>query len=654
MSEILESIARSKQAQSSQGETQSTYDGESQFGRTMMGGLTLGFWDEIEAAARSAVNGFSDYEQVRDDIRVKMKQYQEANPGTALTAEVIGAVAPTALLMFTPGGQPAAIANLQRMGAGQLAKRATVTGGLTGGAEAYGTGEQGAIEDLARVPGGVALGAGTSAAVGAVAPKVTGAAGDFMQFVRKKFQGRPTGAVQSELQRLMQLMPGKSEDDIINDLLDGRIMADDPNLAATIREYRSKGATVTGPDGKPQGIFETTQQRALQTRGEATSAIQEGMTPGMDESVFKAFKESEEAFKKREGDAYNAIFSSGQGVSRETIDAMTDAFSRIPDFANKLQKRYKIKGNIVPFYDEKLLRETGELKIIRQPTIEDAEVLRRTVQNEVDSAYAVGSVDTDLGPDLKAIEARLRQNIDADAPDLAQTRANWSRLSKGRTAFDDGNKAWNKNVDEIAFSYDRMDEPTKRAFRAGAMNALRQRIKKSPIAMRKLATEGSAENEMLRVLFPGENIDDVLRKANLAADVRAVSERVNPVGQSVTADQLAAREASGRGPVGAFDVMGAATLDPQSIGKIGGAIADSFNVELTPQQRNQVVNILFSEDPAIVDKALRGGGFTERQMQRIGNAVAVVVEGARAASAKQAGELGGNISETYIQGVMGP
>ena len=119
MSEILESIARSKQAQSSQDTTQSTYDGESQFGRTMMGGLTLGFWDEIEAAARSAVNGFSDYEQVRDEIRVKMKQYQEANPGTALTAEVIGAVAPTALLMFTPGGQPADIEKLQRMGTGQ-------------------------------------------------------------------------------------------------------------------------------------------------------------------------------------------------------------------------------------------------------------------------------------------------------------------------------------------------------------------------------------------------------------------------------------------------------------------------------------------------------------------------------------------------------
>lgn len=650
MSDIFEQLAAEKKAKKqTQVQSQTTYDGESQFGRTMMGGLTLGFWDEIEAAARSAVNGFSDYEQVRDEIRQKMKSYQEANPGTAITAEVLGAVAPTVALLFTPGGQPAALANLQRMGAGQLLKRSTILGGGAGGAEAYGTGEQGAVEDLARVPGGVALGAGTSAAMGVLTPKVTGAAGDFMQFLRKKFQGRPTGAVQAELQRLMQLMPGKSEDDIINDLIDGRIMADNPNLAATIREYRSKGATVDGED-----IFETTQQRTIQTRGEAQEAIQEGMTPGMDDSVYKAFKESEEAFKKRESDAYKGIFGGGAGVSRETVDSMTEAFARIPNLAQKLQERYKVKGGLVPFYDEKLLRETGELKIIRQPTIEDAEIIRRTVQNEVDIAFGMGSTTKDLGPDLKAIEQNLRRNIDADSPELAQTRANYSRLAKGREAFDDGNKAWNKNVDEIAFNYDKMDEATQRAFRAGAMNALRQKIRKSPITMRKLSTEGSAENEMLRVLFPGENIDDVLRKVNLAADVRAVSERVNPVGQSVTADQLAAREASGRGPLGAFDVMGAATLDPQSIGRVSGAIADSFNVELTPQQRNQVVNILFSDSPEIVDKALRGGGFTERQMQRIGQAIAVVVEGGRAASAKQAGELGGNISETYIQGVMGP
>jgi len=657
MSEILQSLANQK-ATSRQPAPAPSGDVDSQFGRTMLGGLTFGFWDEIEAAARSAVSGFSDYEQVRDEIRGKMKAYQEANPGTALTAEVIGAAAPTALMMIMPGGQGAAAANVARMTGGQLAKRATKVGAAEGAAVAYGTGEDGALEDLARVPGGAITGAATSAVMGVTGQKLTGAAGNFMQFLRKKAEGRPTGAVQAELQRLVQIS-GRSEDEIINDLLNGRIMADNPKLAAQLREYRTQGATVgRGVDesGQPvrEGIFETTQQRALQKREEATSAIQEGMTPGAQGSVVRVFTESEEAFKKREGDAYKSIFAEAGSASRETTDAITDAFARVPDLAKKLQERYKVKGGLVPFYDEKLLRETGELRIVRQPTIEDAEIVRRTVQNEVDNAFAPQSTMKDIGPDLKGIEQKLRQSIDADAPDLAQTRANWASMSQGRKAFDDGNKAWGQNVDEVAMNYGKMNEAQQRAYRAGAMNTLRQRIKKSPIMMRKLATEGSAENELLRTLFPGQNIDDVLRKANLAADTRAISERVNPLGQSVTADQLAAREASGTGPIGVFDAIGVATLDPQSLARAGNAIAESFKVQLTPAQRNKVVDLLFAEDPEIVDKALRGGGFTERQMQKIGTVVSAAVEGARSAGTRQSGELGGNISERYIQGVMGP
>jgi len=648
----LESIAAQKKADRQKDKP--IYTGESELTRTALGGLTMGFWDEIEAAARTAVNGFADYEQVRDEIRAKMKGYQEANPNTALTAEIIGAAAPTALALLIPGGQGAAAANIARMTTGQMAKRATGVGALEGGATAYGTGEEGALEDIQRIPGGALTGAATSAVLGIGGQKLSGKAGDFTQFLRKKLQGRPTGVVESELQRLMKLS-GKSEDDVINDLLSGRIMADTPELAATLREYRSRGATVgQGADDRIT-ITQATEQRAAQKGTEASQAIQEGMTPGMGESVYKAFKESDEAFARREGDAYKQIFTSPDiQISRDTVEAMTDAFARIPDMASKLQKRYQAKGSLVPFYDEKLLRETGEFKIVRQPTAEDAEIVRRTVQNEVDNAYSMTSEIKDLGPEFKSIEQRLRASIDADVPELAQTRANWARLSQGREQFKQGNRAWNQNVDEVAFNFERLDEAAQRAYRAGAMNALRQRIRKSPITFRKLGTEGSAENEMLRTLFPGQSVDEVIRKANLAADVRAVKERVSPLGQSVTADQLAARSAEGTGPLGIMDAIGVATFDPQSLARAGKALSSQFKVELTPTQRNQVVDILFSEDPTIVEKAIRGGGFTEQQMQRIGTAVSAVIEGGRAAGARQAGELGGNISETYTQGIFGP
>jgi hypothetical protein len=626
---------------------------ESQFIRKALQGATFEFWDEIEAAARSAVNGFSNYEEVRDDIRQKIKAYEQANPGEALSAEILGAAAPTALLMLIPGGQGVGAANIARMTTGQLVRRGTAVGAGEGALQAYGSGEQGALEDIARIPGGAATGAATSATLGVAAPKIQNLAGDFLDFARRRLQGRPTGAVQSEIQRLMEVS-GMDADEVVNGLLSGRIMADNPALAATLREYRSRGATVD-VDGQRISLTEATSRRAGQKATEAQEAIQEGMTPGMGENVFATFKTNDKEFADQQRKAYQQIFEGSDAVvSADTVDAMSEAFARIPKLAQKLQDRYKARGGLVPFYDEKLLRETGELRIVRQPTIEDAEILRRTVQNEVDNAYAPMSEIKDLGPAFKEIETKLRTSLDADAPDLASTRQNWSRLSKGRENFKEGNKVWSKNSDEVAYDFDLLssDPVAARSFRAGAMNALRQKIRKTPSVFKRLSQEGSAENEILRTLFPGENIEEVIRKADLAATTRVVSQKVDPTAQSITADQLAARQREGTGPMGVFDALGVATLDPQSLARAGQAISQSFNVSLSPQQRNQVVDILFSEDPEIVERAIRGGGFTERQMERIGNVVSATVEGARSAVTRQAGELGGQTAETYAEGIF--
>ena len=75
--------------------------------RSFIQGLTFGFGDEIEAAIRSAVParfGGKTYEVIRDQIRKDLKEYQEAFPAEAISAEVIGAIAPTAVAMFTGVG----------------------------------------------------------------------------------------------------------------------------------------------------------------------------------------------------------------------------------------------------------------------------------------------------------------------------------------------------------------------------------------------------------------------------------------------------------------------------------------------------------------------------------------------------------------------
>ncbi len=109
------------------------------FGRLFAQGLTLGFSDEIEAFARS-LSG-EDYNSVRDSIRFYTDEYREENPGTAITAEVLGALAPTAAALiaapFTGGSSVAAAApGLVRAGA-----RIVGTGAAVGGVAGLGAGE---------------------------------------------------------------------------------------------------------------------------------------------------------------------------------------------------------------------------------------------------------------------------------------------------------------------------------------------------------------------------------------------------------------------------------------------------------------------------------------------------------------------------------
>ena len=63
------------------------------------------------------------YEQIRDEVRSQLQAYQEAYPAEAITTEIIGAIVPTAVAMFTGvGGAGAATATTARTAG--IAKRA--------------------------------------------------------------------------------------------------------------------------------------------------------------------------------------------------------------------------------------------------------------------------------------------------------------------------------------------------------------------------------------------------------------------------------------------------------------------------------------------------------------------------------------------------
>jgi len=612
--------------------------------RSVFQGATLGFADEIEAAARSAFSGERSYEEVRNEIRQKIKAYQEAYPGEALSLEVLGAAAPTAVALLVPGGQAAGAANIARLSGMAGARQVAKVGALEGGATAYGTGEEGILQDLLRVPTGAGLGAFSGVAAKPVFDIAGSAITGLTNQARTMFGDRAGSAVQAEVARLAA-ETGKTADEIVADLMSGRLMSENETLIKSLRAYMAKG----GEAGSK--ITTRIPERAAETRQEAMGMLQEGLTPGITDNVFAAAKQSEEAFKRAQSADYNRIFQSGDAVSREATDTISEALVRLPNAQEALNKVYKARGNIVPFYK---FDNAGNLQIVRQPTVEDAELVRRAIDEATSKAFREG--EGAVGEALAPLEKQLRSLLDNEFPDLANVRANWRQLNTARDAFKLGRQAFGKNADEIEFEFNRLleanDEGAIRTFRAGFMDALRNRARRSPGLMTRMGDENTAEGALLRIIFPEEQIDDVVRAVQTAGQSQRVKQKT--MDASPTSIDLGAQERIGDF-VSAGDLQAALAGSPRDIMRVGSGIVRAMSPDLTDKERKQVIDIIMTENPDVLRRALTDETAFSQLQQRISSVVSGLSQGTQRGIRTQAGEQGGGFSgatNMILEGLM--
>ena len=615
---------------------------EPQAFRSGMQGLTFGFADEIEALARSAVPGSPDYETIRNEIRGKLKQYQEQNPGSAITAEVLGAAAPTAVAVLFGMGGPAAEAQAARLAPQVM--RAMKYGAVEGGAAGYGTGEEGVIEDISRIPGGAAVGTVASGGTTAALRPAGSLLNSVMEYARTKMGDKAANIVNTEIQRLAEAT-GLPPDEVVQRVADGSIMAENETLLATVRAYRSR------PGEASAAISEALPLRRIKTREDAMQAIQRGLAPGAGptDNVYRAMRMSQEQFRKNESAAYNDIFARKQEVGSNTVDAITEALQRIPGARGKMDEIYQARGGLVPFYK---FDDAGKLEIVRMPTLEDAEIVRRAAQEVKDSAFREGRGS--VGESIGQVESNLRRSIDSEAPDLAETRAAWRQMNVAREAFDNGRKAIGKNADEIEDEFLRIrdtgDVGAIRAYRAGVMDSIRNRARRSPGLMRNLADPDRQEGAILRIVFPESEIQGVVDLAARAGRAQR-AEQVVMQGSMTAPEQAAGRQIGGR--FSPEEATRALQGDPTAIIQLGARMVRSLAPEMTDAQRKQVVDVLLSENPDIVRRALFDETALAELQKQIMRLAGATLEGTRRGVTVQAGEAGGAISSGLLDRMTG-
>ena len=592
---------------------------ESQKLRTVAQGASFGFGDEIEAAVRSLVPesmGGRDYEVIRDELRGKLTEYKTANPGEAITLQVAGALVPSVLMMMAPGGQLAGMGNLGR---------AFTTSAIESGISAIGESEAQTGKEFV---GDVTKGTASGTAIGTIADLALGKFGNLgrklIDFTRAKFGGADT-AVQKELLRLSE-STGKTVDEVIADVAEGRIIADNMTLGNAIKAMVNEGGVTRSE------ILAASGERAARTRGQAMGELRETMTPQQgDPNVIRARRQTQEQLKAEESAAYGQAFESGQNVSAQVADEMLNILQTVPTSRQALKEIYEARS-IVPLFRE---MDDGSIQFTRAPTLEDAEILRRNVKEQTGARYRAG--EGTMGEALGAKEKSLRGAIDVESPDLAAVRASFAQRAGAQELFELGQKrGLTMNVDELQVLVESLPPEKLDALRAGMMDAINNRARRSGTTIRDLANEDRQIGAALRVVLPKDQSQSVLQSVERAAEAGEMSKFIQPQAGSPTQALMKESELRGAG-VSAEDMLRGSQFDPMALIRIIKTAIPSAQ-GMSDQQMTQVARVLFSEDPKLVEAALKDKTKLSALLKKAETLAQALSGGARISAEQQAVE----------------
>jgi len=622
---------------------------ESQNVRSYLQGFLLGFEDEIEAGLRSIVPGSRPYEEIRDEIRQKLQAFQKENPKIAITQEILGALAPTALAFILPGGQ--ALASARTGNLIQRAFPAMKWGAAEGAGVAYGTGEEGFLEDFSRTPIGGAIGTVFGGTAGVLMDAGGNLISKYMNKASQLLGNKASEPAAKILQDFAERL-GKSPDQVLQGMLNGEIFADNATLHAIIKSMRSELPPPAIIDGEKanlnQVVDDTLVRRTRERKNAAREEMQSILAPdqGEADNIYKAYNMDRKTYQQQLNKLYDHVYEDAEELTPEIVDKLLETIQKFPNAGEIMQELYKAKGKLVPFFK---VYKNGSIKITRMPTLKDAEDIRKQVNEAAQDAWQNNKQN--LGGALNETEDELRQLLDNFSPSLRATRQQAHINLKAKDAWDEGKKAFSPSmgVDKLEVVMEQLlGSPTKQnakvlqAFRHGVMHMIRKFTDKQPTFVVKVATEDSFENKIIRTVFPEESVEQVIKKAKVAGDARTTETQVKF--NSITAPTLKGGkvlEKSAR----------AATGDGLAAVNLISDLADELTPGLSDNQKMTLLKLLFSEDPNLVRAALVDSSKLAPLRNLINRFTGGISRGTQSAMSRQGGQAGGDV-ETGSTGLL--
>ena len=587
--------------------------------------------DEAKAALRSVLGG-SSYDEALADERAKL-EIARGKPG-ALMYELGGAIVPGLLAApFTAGASvPMTMGRLAFFGGSQA------LGAAVGDREGS-LGER-LTEDPAMLALQTSVGAVAGPAVGKainVGGKVVKVVAERADAIKKAIMAQLSRPVQNEVRRIAA-SSGVSPEEIVARIQRGEIFADMSEQAAE----DVSGINITASEGGAT-IKEAVRRRADELPEAARDQLRRDLTEGasMDDNVTLAFEKTTEELLDLESAAYNKIFA-------EQADRVYPELGRaILKIAGKSKN---IPEMINDFLDDagrapifRLDPKTKAYELTREFTLEEGEFAKRAFMDAADQAS--GNRRGSKKNLMKGYEASVKEVLDSISEPLKTTRANWARIRGTNNAFEAGKKILRDSSEDAQKAWEAIERQGPEAigaFRLGVATFLKSNSERTTSLANKQIRDFDNEKmrdwKILQMIYPGDDIDDVMRQINLAAGALTTKTRVTE--KSPTAARLGAAQRQGGQMVdAALDVATGGMVS--SVLRLVRSVLTGASPEkkLSQETLDQVAKILVTEDADLMRRALADPdvmGVLETRIINIANRIELGGAGSAAYGASQA------------------
>ena len=578
--------------------------------REVGAGLSFEFGDEIEAGVKTGFGFLGDYEGERDKIRGEMAEFRENNPYEALAYNVGGSL-PT---MLIPGLGMAKGAQGIKQLAGAGAKLGLAEGLLSGAgaSEAELRPWEATTEDVGRA----AIDIGVGGAIGTAAGGLLGGGASYLgnkitQKGADAINGMPPTAVAAELKEIAEAL-GMTTDDLVRQVDQGKLVAEIPELSSLVNAYQGAGkqsrSMVQGVYGGPEG-------RGARLNREAQQEVFDTLTDGADQNQLLAMQRRAGEIKEGSGSVYQAA-NKQEITDPEFIAEMEKLYRMYPELRDEVEQLARESGSMIPGFKQ---GANGAVDRYTPPTVGEADRLMRGLRELKGRRYreGQGQLGEAAGGNYKA----FRGQLDELSPELAGARRQAREANLLEEGFKDFDNSPGRDFTqrETTLSNKRemlsgnAEEDLLPSYMEGARsaaskqisNALRNMSENGSAAVKKFLEDGSNQNQLLRMVAEGRDIGPLLRKLDQTASARTAQQKLlNP---SATAGIQAATKNMGAATT-ATDMLQAMTAQPEAIVRLTAKVGDALKRRIKPEEVDEVIKVLLSEDPELIRRAFSGQG----------------------------------------------